>query len=304
MGRINKATFVALGMSIAGCSMESGGSDSAPQGVNPNDVKPADGAELAAHLGTSQDAHAQHYADGSNLWGETAYPMGTDNPNCMDWWVYDQYLSVAPPIGMWSAYSTYTTGHPYAGSNWQGTPAQTIQNLLNAIPPALGWNTTALMDHNSVVDRTGWWKAGKCTGRYVFQWDNHDSWGTNNFPWNQYWVQAEIPQNLVPGSAACNATAPESVPSAWVDLYVCEAPPDTDIGSISSWCAVGTGNWRRFGGAGWAPTYYPPERQCWVGSTYYYTPPWDKVAVAFNLVVKTGVGHGVAPANINIYRSN
>jgi hypothetical protein len=307
MVSINKATFVALGMSIAGCSMESGRSESDPQGVNPNDVKPSDGAELATHVGTVQAPHAQHYVDGSNLWNETAYPMGTDNPNCMDWWVYDYYLSYAPQVAVWSYYSTYDTWHPYAGSNPQGASSQTIQNLLNLIPPALGWNTAALMDKNSVVDRTGYWKAGKCTGRYVFQWDNHDTWGTNNFPWNQYWVSAEIPPNLVPGStnAACSATAPESVPSAWVDLYVCEAPLETDIGSISSWCAVDSGHWRRFGGAGSVPTYYPLQSKCWVGSTYYYTPPsWDTVAVSFNLVVKTGVGHGVAPANISIYRVN
>jgi hypothetical protein len=307
MGSINKATFVALGMSIAGCSVESGGGHSAPQGVNPNDIKPADGADLAAHLGTAQAAHAQHYADWSNLWGETAYPMGTDNPNCMDWWVYDRYLWLAPPVGVWSYYSTYETWHPYVGSNPQGTPTQEIQNLLNTIPPELGWNTADLMHKNSVVDRTGWSKAGRCTGRYVFQWDNHDEYGTNNFPWNQYWVWAQIPQGLVPGStnAACSASGATSVPSAWVDLYVCEAPPDTDIGSISSWCGVGSGNWRRFGGAGAAGgTYYPLESKCVVGAMYYYTPPWDKIAVSFNLVVKTGVGHGVAPADIHIYRAN
>jgi hypothetical protein len=304
---ISKVAFVALGVSIAGCSMESGGGDSAPQSVNPSDVKPEDGAELASNLGTAREAHAQHYVDPTNLWGETAYPMGTTNPNCMDWYVYDRWLQTAPQKGVWSYYSTYQTSHPYAGSNPYGTPKQDIQNLLNMIPASLGWNTTALLDHNSVVDRTNYWKAGKCTGRYVFQWDNHDAYGTNNFPWNQYWVQAKIPQNLVPGStdAACKQTAATSVPSAWVDLYVCEAPIGTDVGSISGWCAVGSGHWRRFGGAGAVPTYYAAQRKCDVTATYYYTPPNGyTAAVSFNLVVKTGVGHGVAPADINIYRVN
>ena len=301
MGDIKKVVYVALGLSIAGCSMESG--ESAP-GVHPDDVKPEDGSELAADLGTVQDAHAQHYVDSSNLWGETAYPMGTTNPNCMDWSVYDRYLAYAPPKGVWSYYSTYHTSHPYAGKDTNHPTSLDIREWLESIPPSLGWSSALLIFQNSVVDRTGLPKAGKCTGRYVFQWDNHDAPGYTNFLGNQYWVQARIPQNVMPDApqTACSQTAHNSVPSAWVDLYVCEAPLTFHIGSLSSWCAVGSGNWRRFGGSGSASSY--SSGKCTVVSSYYYTPPPYTAAVSFNLVVKTGVGHGVAPAEIAIYRSN
>jgi hypothetical protein len=36
----------------------------------------------------------------------------------------------------------------------------------------------------------------------------------------------------------------------------------------------------------------------------YYAPPAGKVAVSFNMVLKAGVGHGVAPADIGVYRYN
>ncbi|HEX6278149.1 MAG TPA: hypothetical protein VFZ53_34125 [Polyangiaceae bacterium] len=297
MRRISQLALAAMALGTIGCSIESGRTESAPQGPDPRDVKPEDGAEFeASNLGKAQEPHAQHYVDSSNLWQETQYQMGTDNPNCMDWWVFDRYLSLAPPIGAWSYYSTWDTGHNFAtGSK--------IDGFLAAIPPALGWNTTALKDHNSVVARS----TGRCSGRYVFQWDNHDTWGHNNFPWNQYWVVAEIPVHLVPGTtnAACNARAGESVASAAVDLYVCEAPPGQDIWSFGSWCGANSGNWRRFGGARVeGGTYYSLQRRCVVSASYYYTPPDGKVAVSFNLVVKTGVGHGPAPASISIYRVN
>lgn len=299
MGSINKVVFVALGMSITGCSVESGGGDSVLQGVNPNDVKPEDGAELAPNIGTAREAHAQHYVDGTSLQDEKAYPMNTPNPNCMDWWVYDRYLPLAPPKGVWSYYSTYQTSHP-------ASKGQAIQDWLNTIPTDLGWNTNSLLDHNSVVDRSRTSKAGKCTGRYVFQWDNHDTYGTNNFLGNQYWMQAKIPQNLIPSSndKACKQTAATSVPSAWVDLYVCESARTIDIRSVSAWCAVGSGHWRYFGGAPAVPTYYAAQKKCDTTASYYYTPPPYTAAVSFNLVVKTGVGHGVAPAEISIFRVN
>ena len=301
MDNIKKVVYVALGLSIAGCSMESG--DSAP-GVHPDDVKPEDGSELAADLGTAQEAHSQHYVDSSNLWGETAYPMGTTNPNCMDWMVYDRYLRYAPPKGVWSYYTTYQTSHPYAGKDPNSPTSLDIHNLLDAIPASLGWNWASLIDHNSVVDRTGLLKAGKCTGRYVFQWDNHDAPGYKNFLGNEYWVRARIPQKIMPRDAqtACAQTGPASVPTAWVDLYVCEAPLTVDVGTVGSWCAVGSGRWRRFGGSGSVASY--SSGRCDVAATYFYTPPPYTAAVAFNLVVKTGVGHGVAPAEIAIYRSN
>jgi hypothetical protein len=306
MGSINKVVFVAIGISIAGCSSQSGGSESGP---HPADVKPQDGAELAANVRTAREAHTQHYTDASNLFGETTYPMNMANPNCMDWWVYDYYLPLAPQKGVWSYYSTYDTSHYFASSNPWSPPsvATKVQTYLEAIPPLLGWNIVALKDHNSEVDRTNLWKAGKCTGRYVFQWDNHDAYGTNNFLANQYWISVNIPQHLVPGStdAACKATADNSVPSAWVDIYVCEAPLTIDVGNISDWCGVGSGHWRWHGGAGGASgTYSPAQRKCVVTSTYPFSPLPYTAVVSFNVVVKTGVGHGVAPADISIFRSN
>jgi hypothetical protein len=295
MVRTYKLGLGALAVSMLGCAVDAG-MDSAP-GVHPDDVKPSDGAELeGSNIGTAQALHTQHYVDGTNLWSETAYPMGTDNPNCKDWYVYDRYLSRAPAVGT-TTYTTYQTGHSWA----QGA---TINMWMGTIPTSLGYNTSALIDHNSVVARS----SGRCSGRYVFQWDNHDASGYNNFLANAYFVVAYIPTNLIPSanSTACNARAATDIPHAWVDLYVCESPRGQNIGSFRSWCGAGSANWRKVSSStGYGTGYYNSYwKRCDVTAAVYYSAPANKAAVSFNMVVKTGVGHGVAPATISISRYN
>jgi hypothetical protein len=259
-------------------------------------VKPSDASELEGnHLDRAQAPHTQHYVDGSNLWSETAYPMGTDNPNCKDWYVYDRYLSLAPPVGT-TLYSTYQTSHAWATGD-------TINAWMATIPTSLGYSTSSLVDHNSAVARTGS-KAGKCSGRYVFQWDNHDKTGYDNFLAKSYYVAAYIPTNLIPAAnnTACNARNVTDVPHAWVDLYVCESAKGTNIGSFTAWCGAGSKNWRKAGSGSGQGYYNSAYKRCDATAGVSYTTPSNKVAVSFNMVIKTGVGHGVAPAMISISR--
>lgn len=277
-----------LGLAFAGCTMpvES-------EGVHPDDMKPEDGSELAgAEVGSSQQAHALHYTDGTNLWMEKNYPMGTDNPNCKDWWVYDRYLSNRPAIGS-TKFTTYETSHAWA----QGA---TIDQMMAAIPNSLGYSDVwkaILKDHNSVVARTN----GKCSGRYVFQFDNRTNYGP--FERTSYWVSANIPSYLIPpNKAACTATAGESVPATMMDMYVCEAKKSGDVPSISSWCGTGSKNWRKVGSFTSNGYWTESLKSCFSGGGVYYQAPADRVAVSFNVVIKAGIGHGVAPAEIYVLR--
>jgi hypothetical protein len=277
------------GFWLAGCSVEV--EESA--GVDPRDLKPEDGSELAgANLGSAEQPHALHYTDGTNQWLETTYPMGADNPNCKDWWIYDRYISSRPAIGT-SSFSTYQTSHPWAQGAY-------INQMRATIPDALGYSSvwkSILIDHNAVVARP----SGKCSGRYVFQWDNR----TNGGPFEKtaYWVSANIPSYLIPANKpACTATAGESVPAVMVDLYVCEAPSSGAVGSIGTYCNKSNGHWRKVGSAsagGWWT-----GSSCSAGAGVYYPAPTDRVAVSFNMVIKAGVGHGVAPAEIYVLRYN
>jgi hypothetical protein len=279
------------GWFVVGCAVdvsESGGGD-------PRDVKPEDGSELAgANLGSIAEPHALHYTDGTNQWLETSYPMGADNPNCKDWWIYDRYLSSRPAIGT-TKFTTYETSHAWAQGAY-------VNQMMAAIPDGLGYSSvwkSILVDHNAVVARTN----GRCSGRYVFQWDNRTNYGP--FEKTGYWVSANIPSYLIPANkAACTSTAGESVPAVMVDLYACEAPNSGAVGSISTWCARDSGHWRKVGSAsatGWWSDY---TKTCSVGTGVYYPAPTDRVAVSFNMVIKAGVGHGVAPAEIYVLRYN
>jgi len=281
----------ALGWVMGGCAVQAEGTEG---GLG--DVKPEDGSEYAGNqVGTARQAHTQHYVDGTNLWMETGYPMGTDNPNCRDWYMYDRWRSNRQAVG-WSNFSTFETSHNWA----QGA---TINNWMAMIPNALGYHDgyrSILVDHNSVVARS----SGQCSGRYVFQMDNHG--GAYDFGANAYWFSATLPYWTMPRNRpACDAKDATSVPSIFVDLYVCEAPNAGSVGgSIGTWCSKTSGHWRKAGsaqGSGWWNSAYT---RCDVGTGVYYGPPAGKVAVSFNMVLKAGVGHGVAPAEIQIYRYN
>lgn len=295
MRRIKSLLGVCLGgVLAAGCSVEVEDSvDSV--GIETRDWKPEDGSELAgANLGSAEQPHALHYTDGTNQWMETAYPMGTDNPNCKDWWIYDRYVSSRPAIGT-TKFTTYETSHPWA----QGA---SINQMMAAIPEGLGYSSvwkSILVDHNAVVART----SGKCSGRYVFQWDNR----TNGGPFEKtgYWASANIPSYLIPANkAACTATAGESVPAVMVDLYVCEAPNSAAVGSIGTYCNKSNGHWRKVGSSRAMGWWEEGPKRCSVGTGVYYPTPTDRVAVSFNMVVKAGIGHGVAPAEMYILRYN
>jgi hypothetical protein len=285
-------TLLALTLSMAGCASDAG--ESTPPGTHPDDVKPGDAAELEGNnVGTAQVPHTQHYVDSTNLWNETAYPMGTDNPNCKSWWVYDRFLGFAPPDGSKRTYSTAATNHAWA----RGTD---INRWMNTIPPQLGYDIAALIDHNSVVARA----SGKCSGRYIFQWNNHESSGYNNFLTDSYNVVAYIPPHLIPSetSAACNERDATSVPHIRLDLYACEAPAGTNIGSFTGWCGSNSSNWRKArsdSAQGWYNSYW---KRCDVTAGVRYDRPAGKVAVSFNVVVKAGIGHGVAPALLEVTR--
>jgi hypothetical protein len=279
------------GFFVVGCAVDVGESG----GGDPRDVKPEDGSELAgANLGSTAEPHALHYTDATNLWLEPGYPMGQDNPNCKDWWIYDRYLSSRPAIGT-TKFTTYESRHPWARGDQ-------INQMMAAIPDALGYSApwkSLLVDYNSVVARAN----GRCSGRYVFQWDNRTSYGP--FEKTGYWASANIPSYLIPANkAACTTTAGESVPAVMVDLYACEAPNSGAVGALSTWCARDSGHWRKVGSAsatGWWSEY---TKKCSVGTGVYYPAPTDRVAVSFNMVIKAGVGHGVAPAEIYIVRYN
>lgn len=264
---------------------------SGEEGAVPEDVKPSDASQLVVQR--TQQAHALHYTDHTNLWGEPAFPMGTDNPNCKDWWIYDRYMSTAPAMG-WSNFDTYQTKHPWArGSEvdaWMAT-------LPGHYSPAY---RSLLIEHNTAVARPG----GKCSGRYVFQWDNRaDSSRTDAFLPSSYFVLANVPSWLIYGTeAACHARGPSDVPAAMVDLYVCEAPTGTNVGSLSGWCGLNSGHWRKVGSASHLGQWYPTTSTCNAAAGVTYRPPAGKVAVSFNMVLKTGIGHAVAPAQIQIRR--
>jgi hypothetical protein len=244
-------------------------------------------------VGTAQALHTQHYVDSTNLWNETAYPMGTNNPGCQSYWVYDRYLDFAPADNSTVEYSTYQTNHSWlrgdAANRWLG-----------AIPTRLGYNTASLLDHNTVVGRS----TGRCTGRYVFQWTNHTSAGYSNFLSDPYWVAAWIPPNLIPSadSTACKERDVASVPHIFIDLYACEAPAGTNIGSFTAWCGLNSGKWRKAGSSSGLGYYNSFWERCDVTAGLYYAPPTGKVGVALNMVIKAGIGHGVAPAVISISR--
>jgi hypothetical protein len=293
MTSVRRIAVVFVIAGLAGC-----GAETNPGGPVSEDLKPEDASELeGSNLGTAQAAHTQHYVDGTNQWQETNYPMGTDNPNCKDWWVYDRYLSRAPAVGD-TIYTTYQSGHAFATGAY-------VDQMLAAIPTSLGYDVNALRDHNTEVARGGT-KSGKCTGRYVFQWDNHTSGNTNDFLSNSYYLYTYIPTNLIPGqtSTACNSRDANNIPYSWIDLYVCEGPAGGDVGSISGYCAVNSGHWRKAGGSSATGYYNSFYHRCDVTSLVIYNAPAGKAAVSFNMVVKTGIGHAVAPATIDIYRVN
>jgi hypothetical protein len=294
-----------LGWVMAGCALQAEGTTEGEL----SDVKPEDGSEFAgSQFGSAQQAHEKHYTDGTNLWQERAYPMGTDNPNCKDWYVYDRYVYARPPVNTWSYFRTYDTNHPWATGD-------VVNAMLQAIPSALGYDDehrTFLRDHNSVVARAN----GRCSGRYVFQVDNRTGLDVYDFGANAYSFQATIPtwermtqsnHGVMPfNESACRAREPESVPHVMIDLYACEAWDRRSVaGSIGTFCSKERGNWRKVAsstGYGWWNT---ATRQCDTATAIYYQPPANgKLAVSFNMVVKAGVGHAPAPANIQIYRYN
>lgn len=283
---------LALSLSVSGCV--------APiddTGIHPDDVKPADGGELGgAEIASGQQAHEQHYTDQTNLWNETAYPIAAinPNPNCMDWWAYDRYLSSPPSAGVFTKYSTLNTSHTWARG-------ATIDAWMATIPNDLGYDKPKLVDHSTVVaSRTA---SSGCTGRYIFQWDNRTYGAAGTFGADSYYIAANIPEALSPKTkAACEATAGITVPSAQIELYVCEAPNSAAVTSVSSWCARGSGHWRRAVIGSVRGTW--SANSCGVAAGAYYPKPVGKVAVSFNAVLKTGIGHGPAPADIWLYRYN
>lgn len=283
-----------LGLMMVGCSAEVDDT-----GIDPADVKPEDGSALeGAALGSTQQPHTLHYTDATNQWLETAYPMGADNPNCKDWWVYDRWLSNRPAQGVISSYSTYQTNHPFAQGAY-------VNQMMASIP----WGPTydiwkqILIDHNSEVARS----SGKCSGRYVFQWDNH-TWNSSTGSYGPYertfyWVSANIPSYLLPANETwCKSTAADLVPATLIDLYVCEAPNSGSVTSLSSWCSKTAGHWRKYASSIGTGSWTASTKTCNAGTGIYYQPPSNKVAVSFNMVVKAGIGHGVAPAEIYVIR--
>jgi hypothetical protein len=276
-----------LGVMVVGCSAPV---DEA--GIDPADVKPEDGSALeGSELGSTQQPHTLHYTDATNQWLETSYPMGADNPNCKDWWVYDRYLSSRPAVGS-TSYSTYQTSHKYA----QGTY---VNQMMASIPWGSNYDVwkQILVDHNSVVARSN----GRCSGRYVFQWDNRT--GSGPFERTFYWVSANIPSYLLPPNETwCKSQAADLVPATLIDLYVFEAPNNSSVTSVSSWCSKTAGNWRKYGSSIGTGYWTASTKTCYAGTGIYYQPPSNKVAVSFNMVVKAGIGHGVAPAEIYVVR--
>ena len=277
---------------VAGCAMPV-----EDTGVPAGDLKPRDGSELAgADLGTSRQSHALHYTDSTNQWMETAYPMGADNPNCKDWLVYDQYWNSMPPVGT-TKFTTFDTVHPWAKGTY-------VESMMAAIPDSLGYSSVwkkILIDHNSVTARV----SGQCSGRYVFQFDNRDFFASGPFEATAYWMSANIPTNLIPANqAACETKEAVSVPATMLDLYVCEASNTATVKEVNIWCGKGSGHWRKVGSASANGSWNATTKQCFAGAGVYYPNPKaeGKVAVSFNVVVKAGIGHGVAPADIYVLR--
>lgn len=288
--------FCGLGLAFAGCTMPVESEGAHVAGIHPDDVKPEDGSEsLDAEIGTSQQAHALHYTDGTNLWKETepAYPMGTDNPNCKDWNVYDRYLSNRPPLG--------TTKYTTIGRSYNAYDGPEIDAMMNLLPSQLGYTTAiknALKTDHTVVARS----SGNCTGRYVFQFNNRTNGGP--FERTSYWVSANIPDGMYPqNKEACKSKAAESVPHMLMDMYVCEAKKSSDVTpSVSSYCSKANKKWRKVGSYSGTGIWSDYLKECFEGGGVYYQAPADRVAVSFNVVIKTGVGHGVAPADIYVLR--
>jgi hypothetical protein len=285
-----------LGWVMAGCAVQAEGT--AEGGLS--DAKPEDGSELAgSQFASAEQAHALHYTDGTNLWQETGYKMGTDNPNCKDWWVYDRYVPSRPPVNTLTYFSTFETSHPWA-------TGEHVNNMLAALPNDLGYTAfhrSVLLDHNSVVARL----SGKCSGRYVFQMDNRTKLDVYDFGPNAYMFAARLPDWVVPLSeTTCKARAPESVPAIMIDLYVCEAWDRRSVaGSIGTFCNNTRGNWRKVESAsGWGQ-WNTASKRCETATVTSYQPPANgKIAVSFNMVVKAGVGHAPAPAFIDVLRYN
>jgi hypothetical protein len=278
-----------LGWVMAGCAVQTEGTAEGEL----TDVKPEDGSEFVGNqFGSAQQAHALHYTDWSNAWEDTNYPMGTDNPYCKDWYMYDRWLQNRPPL-RWSKYSTWETEH-----NW--ARGDVINAWMNTLPASYGDGYKhILVDHNTVVARPN--QRG-CSGRYVFQMDNHTNY---DFAANRYWFQATLPYWLMPRTKlACDARQPTDVPSILVDVYACEAWDARSVaGSISTYCARRS-NWRKVGSAqGWG-WWNSSSQQCEIATGVYYEPPSGKFGISFNMVIKAGIGHGVAPADIQIYRYN
>ena len=286
------------GLLLGACAMPVEG-----EGTESGDLKPADAAELAgADIGTSQSAHTLHYTDGTNQWGETRYPMGTTNFDCQDWWVYDLYSSNRPALG-WTKVSTYLTSHPWARGTY-------VDSMMATLPGALGYTAASrqqLIDHNTEVARP----SGKCSGRYVFQFDNRtfasDTQPASTYAANSYYFSANIPENIDPANqAACEARGADAVAATLMDLYVCEAPAyqvkTVGFEGPNNWCSRERNNWRRAGSSVTQGTW--SAGSCNTAATQSYTPPSGKIAVSFNIVVKAGIGHGVAPADLWIYRYN
>lgn len=266
-------------------------------GIHPNDIKPSDQSELGgAPIAAGQQGHELHYTDWSNLWSDTAYPIAGANPHpdCMNWMAYDRYLPTPPAAGTWGQYSTSQTSH-----NWARGPQ--IDAWMATIPNDLGYNKVGLVDHNTAVGyRT--FSTG-CTGRYIFQWDNRTYGPAGTFGANSYYVAANIPDALTPKTkAACEATMGTNVPSAQIELYVCEAPKSSDVVDVRSYCAKNSGKWRRVVVGSVRGNW--SANSCGVAAGAYYAKPVGKVAVSFNAVLKTGIGHGPAPADIWLYRYN
>jgi hypothetical protein len=285
-----------LGWVAAGCAVQA-------EGTTDGDIadgKPEDGSEFAGNqFGTVEQAHALHYTDATNLWQEQGYPMGSDNPNCKDWWVYDRYVPARPPVGTFTYFSTFETSHPWATGDH-------VNAMLAALPTGLGYtffNRSVLLDHNSVVARL----SGKCSGRYVFQMDNRTALDVYDFGSNAYMFAARLPDWVVPlREDACKATAPESVPAIMVDLYVCEAWDRRSVaGNIGNFCSKTGGNWRKVQSASGRGWWNSASKRCDTATAISYQRPTNgKLAVSFNMVVKAGVGHAPAPAFIDVLRYN
>ena len=88
------------------------------------------------------------------------------------------------------------------------------------------------------------------------------------------------------------------------NLYVCEAPSSSSVTSISTWCSRTSGHWSKVGSSYGTGYWTSSLKSCFAGTGVYYPTPVGKVAVSFNMVIKAGIGHGVAPAEIFVVRYN